>query len=213
MLDLYKNIKQLRLELGLTQSELAKRLGYSDKSMIAKIEKGEVDLAQSKISAFAKALNTSEIELMGWDNSPNTSKLPSFPNIHNIDRRSFPMLGSVACGKPLFADKEYDSYVMADADIDADYCLTASGDSMINARIFDGDIVFIKEMSSVDNGDIAVVVIDDDATLKRVYFYPETNTLQLLAENPAYAPLIYTGEQLNHIHIMGKAVFFQSLVK
>ena len=150
---------------------------------------------------------------MGWDNSPNTSKLPSFPNIHNIGRRSFPMLGSVACGKPIFADKEYDSYVMADADIDADYCLTASGDSMINARIFDGDIVFIKEMSSVDNGDIAVVVIDDDATLKRVYFYPETNTLQLLAENPAYAPLIYTGEQLDHIHIMGKAVFFQSLVK
>lgn len=207
----FSNIfKTLRIERGYTQEQLAKTLNIS-RSRIGMYETGAREPDFETLEMIADFFNVDLDYLLG--RSTHTTKLISFPNIHNIGRRSFPMLGSVACGKPLFADKEYDSYVMADADIDADYCLTASGDSMINARIFDGDIVFIKEMSSVDNGDIAVVVIDDDATLKRVYFYPETNTLQLLAENPAYAPLIYTGEQLDHIHIMGKAVFFQSLVK
>lgn len=67
MLDLYINIKDKRKKLGLTQSELAKKLGYADKSMIAKIEQGKVDLPQSKIIAFAKALNTTPSELMGND--------------------------------------------------------------------------------------------------------------------------------------------------
>ena len=99
---------------------------------------------------------------------------------------------------------------MADMDINADFCLTAKGDSMINARINDGDIVFIKEMSMVDNGDIAAVIIDDDATLKRVYYYPEDNTIQLIAENPKFKPLIYKNEELDQIRILGKAVYFMS---
>ena len=70
MLELYKNIKRRRLELEMTQSDLAKKLGYSDKSMIAKIEKGIVDLSQSKITAFAQALQTSEASLMGWEEQP-----------------------------------------------------------------------------------------------------------------------------------------------
>lgn len=69
MLELYKNIKERRLELGLTQSELARSLGYADKSMIAKIEKGSVDLPLSKIELFAEALNTTPSQLMGntWE--------------------------------------------------------------------------------------------------------------------------------------------------
>ena len=111
------------------------------------------------------------------------------------------------------ADQQYDSFILAEADIDADYCLTASGDSMINARIFDGDIVFVKKQDMVDNGDIAVVIIDDDVTLKRVFYYPETQTLRLQAENPQYKPFVFTGEELEHVHILGKAVFFQSMVR
>nr|DAE53209.1 MAG TPA: LexA repressor [Caudoviricetes sp.] len=84
---------------------------------------------------------------------------------------------------------------------------------MINARIFDGDIVFIREQPSVNDGEIAAVIIEDEATLKRTYFNRENNTLQLVAENPAYRPLIYTGESLNTIRILGKAVAFQSDVR
>ena len=218
MLDLYKNIKKRRLELELTQSDLAQRLGYSDKSMIAKIEKGAIDLPQSKITAFAKALNTSEIELMGWDEekSDSLSRTPEdygLTRLSDVHKKPIPMLGTVACGTPIFANEEHDSYILADEDIDADYCLTAKGDSMINARIYDGDLIFVKQCSHVENGEIAVVAIGDEVTLKRVYFYPETSTLQLIAENSKYAPLIYRDDELDGVYVIGKALFFQSLIR
>ena len=113
-------------------------------------------------------------------------------------------------GEPIYADEDKESYVMADMDINADFCLTAKGDSMINARINDGDIVFIRKMPMVNNGDIAAVIIDDEATLKRVYYYPEKNKLILSPENPEYEPLVYINEELNDIRILGKAVYFMS---
>ena len=84
---------------------------------------------------------------------------------------------------------------------------------MINARIWDGDIVFIRAQQQVENGEIAAVIIGDEATLKRVYYYPQQNRLMLNAENPAFAPLIYIGDELRQIKILGKAVAFQSNVK
>lgn len=217
--DIGKRIRFQRESLRITQEELAKKLGYKNKSSIAKIEIGENDIPQSKVVAFANALNTTVAYLMGWVDNANSSSdyiddlVSKHPDIHRIEKRSFPMLGTVACGKPIMADQQYDSFILAEADIDADYCLTASGDSMINARIFDGDIVFVKKQDMVDNGDIAVVIIDDDVTLKRVFYYPETQTLRLQAENPQYKPFVFTGEELEHVHILGKAVFFQSMVR
>ena len=99
-------------------------------------------------------------------------------------------------------------FVMANNDINADFCLKAKGDSMINARIFDGDIVFIRQQPTVNNGEIAAVIIDNEATLKRVYLYD--NRLELRPENPTYPVLNYEGEQLDSIRIIGKAVAFQS---
>ena len=81
---------------------------------------------------------------------------------------------------------------------------------MINARIFDGDIVFIKQMPMVENGEVAAVIIDNEATLKRVYYYPEKHKLILNPENPAYEPLVYINEELDTIRILGKAVCFMS---
>ncbi len=134
----------------------------------------------------------------------------SFNNIKPIQLKRFPLLGDIACGEPIFADEDKESFIMADMDIQADFCLTAKGDSMINARINNGDIVFIKKMSMVENGDIAAVIIDNEATLKRVYYYPEKNKLMLVAENPAFEPLVYINEELDTIHILGKAVYFMS---
>ena len=119
-------------------------------------------------------------------------------------------MGEIACGEPRFASEDRESYIEASTDIQADFCLKAKGDSMINARIQDGDIVFIREQPSVYNGEIAAVVIDDEATLKRVFYYPEKDLFILKAENPKYDDLVYSKSELDNIRILGKAIAFQS---
>ena len=210
-----ERVLALRTEKGMTQDELALAVGYKSRSTIAKIESGERDPHQSMIAAIAKALDTTPAYLMGWEEQVTTTDplselIEKYDNVKPIKLKRFPMLGEIACGEPVFADEDKEHYVMADMDIDADFCLTAKGDSMINARIYEGDIVFIKEMPIVENGNIAAVIIEDDATLKRVYYYPNDNMLQLIAENPKYKPLVYHNEELNHIRILGKAVYFMS---
>lgn len=208
MLELYKNIKRRRQQLKMTQTDLALKMGYADKSMIAKIEKGNVDLPQSKILAFANVLETTPSELMGWDYEAEPTE--TVDNIYKLDRIKLPMLGKVACGEPIFADEDRESYIMIGTDIGADFCLQCQGDSMINARIHDGDIVFVKKTDIVENGEIAVVIIDDEATLKRFYYYREQNLVVLKPENPKYQDIILTGEQLNQVRVIGRAVAFQS---
>lgn len=208
MLELYKNIKRRRQQLKMTQTDLALKMGYADKSMIAKIEKGNVDLPQSKILAFANVLETTPSELMGWDYEAEPTE--TVDNIYKLDRIKLPMLGKVACGEPIFADEDRESYIMVGTDIGADFCLQCQGDSMINARIHDGDIVFVKKTDIVENGEIAVVIIDDEATLKRFFYYREQNLVILKPENPKYQDIILTGEQLNQVKVIGRAVAFQS---
>lgn len=208
MLELYKNIKRRRQQLKMTQTDLALKMGYADKSMIAKIEKGNVDLPQSKILAFANALETTPGELMGWDYETETTE--TVDNIYKLGKIKLPMLGKVACGEPIFADEDRESYIMIGTDIGADFCLQCQGDSMINARIHDGDIVFVKKTDIVENGEIAVVIIDDEATLKRFFYYREQNLVILKPENPKYQDIILTGEQLNQVRVIGRAVAFQS---
>ena len=211
MRELYRNIKRLREENGLSQETLAKMTGYTDRSSITKIEKGQVDLQQSKIELFAKALNTTVPKLVGWDETEDNA----LSNIYPIELKRFPMLGEITCGKPIYADEDRESYIMAGTDIKADFCLEAKGDSMINARICDGDIVFIRQQDIVENGEIAAVVInnDNEATLKRFFFYAEKNMVILKAENPAFEDMIFLNDELNNFHVLGKAVAFQSDVK
>lgn len=208
MLELYKNIKRRRQQLKMTQTDLALKMGYADKSMIAKIEKGNVDLPQSKVLAFANALETTPGELMGWDYE--TEATETVDNIYKLDKIKLPFLGKVACGEPIFADEDRESYIMVGTDIGADFCLQCQGDSMINARIHDGDIVFVKKTDIVENGEIAVVIIDDEATLKRFFYYREQNLVILKPENPKYQDIILTGEKLEQVKVIGKAVAFQS---
>lgn len=211
MQELYRNIKRLREENGLSQEALAKMTGYTDRSSITKIEKGLVDLQQSKIELFAKALNTTVPKLVGWDETEKST----LSNIYPIELKSFPLLGEIACGKPIYANEDRESYIMAGTDIKADFCLKAKGDSMINARICDGDIVFIQKQDIVENGEIAAVIVNNDseATLKRFYYYVEKNMVILKAENPAFEDMIFSNDELNNFHILGKAVAFQSDVK
>ena len=149
---------------------------------------------------------------MGWSDIPNSpeNEAKQFDNIFPVSIKKFPLLGEIACGEPIFVNEDRESYVLSGTDINADFCLKAKGDSMIGARIFDGDVVFIKKTEIVENGEIAAIVIDDEVLLKRFYYFPDESLLTLQSENPKYPPKNYTNEQLNHIRVLGKAVAFQS---
>ena len=208
-------IKKAIEDKGLSYVELSKLTGIS-KSSLQRYASGETTrIPIGNIEIIAKCTGVTARYLMGWEDEP-TEKDPldilmeKYDNIKPVKLKRFPPLGEIACGEPIFVQEDRESCVMADMDINADFCLTAKGDSMINARINDGDIVFIKEMPMVDNGDIAAVIIDDEATLKKVYYYPDKGKLVLYPENPNYEPFIYVGEELNSIRILGKAVYFMS---
>lgn len=161
-----------------------------------------------KIQSLANYFNINKSDLL--DKHNYDLSFPNIPNIYPIELKRFPLLGEIACGEPRFASEDRESYVEASTDIQADFCLKAKGDSMINARIQDGDIVFIREQPSVYNGEIAAVVIDDEATLKRVFYYPEKDLFILKAENSKYDDLVYSKSELDNIRILGKAIAFQS---
>ena len=209
-------IRNRREELGLSQDELGKRLGYKSRSSINKIELDQRNLTQSKIKAIAEALETTPAYIMGWDEPDqklDKENLKFFDNLFPIETKKFPLIGNIACGKPILADEQFEAYIEAGANIKADFCLRAKGDSMIGARIYDGDIVFIRKQEMVDDGEIAAVLIDDEATLKRVYYDQESNFIQLFAENPQYKTMRFAGEELDHIRILGKAVALQTDIK
>ena len=207
MLEIFKRIRARREELGISQEELAKRLGYKSRSSINKIEKGENDIPQSKIVAFAQALQTTPECLMGWA-QPTATALPNIPNIFPLKTKKVPLLGTIAAGTPIYAEENFDGYSESTEDVHADFCLKIKGDSMIGARINDGDIVFIRKQPDVENGEIAAVLIDGEATLKRVY--KKNGSLVLQAENPKYAPIVCSAKTCDECIIMGKAVTFQS---
>ena len=199
------------------QADLVKMTGIG-KSSISTYLSGEYEPKQKNIYKIAKALDVNEAWLMGFDVSPERSNIEPdtdahYENILPIDIQRIPVLGEIACGKPIYANEEIESYIAVGTDVQADFCLRAKGDSMINARIEDGDIVFIRRQDMVDNGEIAAVIIGDEATLKRVYYDQAAGQLVLTPENPKYPPLVYTGEQLNDIKILGKALAFQSDVR
>ena len=206
-LTMGQKIKALREENNLTLEQVGNAVGVG-KSTVRKWENGIIaNMRRDKIADLAKVLHTTPAYLMGWKEEVELD------NLFRIEKRKFPLLGNIACGTPIFANEEKELYVEAGANIHADFCLKAKGDSMIGARIYDGDIVFIRKQEMVDDGEIAAVLIGDEATLKRVQYNPEENELLLFAENPKYKTMRYSGEELNHIRILGKAVAFQSDIR
>lgn len=208
-------LKELRKEIkNLKQQEVADFLGV-ERTTYVKYENGNTKLDPDTIIRLADYFHVSTDYLLGKSDirNPGQDDILRFDNLYPITTKKFPLLGEIACGEPIYCNEDRESYVLASTDIKADFCLKAKGDSMINARILDGDIVFIRKQPMVDNGEIAAVVIDDSATLKRVFYYPKEQKLILNAENSKYAPLVYIGEQLEQIRILGLAVAFQSDVK
>ncbi|MEG1508881.1 MAG: XRE family transcriptional regulator [Clostridia bacterium] len=204
--------KILRKTKNKSQLEVSKDLSV-DASTISKWERGISIPDQTMLITLANYYNTSVDVLLGRPINENQIDIFQYENIAPICKRRIPMIGTIACGVPKYADEDKESYVECGTNIQADFCLKALGDSMTGARINSGDIVFCRKQDAVNNGEIAAIIIGDEATLKRVYFYPKTAKLVLQAENPAFEPFVYVGEELNEIHIIGKAVAFQSDVK
>lgn len=165
-------------------------------------------------NAVASATNTTVNELLSFIDG-NISLDESFPMPSNIipmpAMRKIPLVGSIACGTPILAEENCEGEVDVPDHVRADFALRCKGDSMINARIFDGDIVYIRQQESVEHGEIAAVLIGDEATLKRVYIYDDCISLE--AENPQYKPMVYRGEEMNNIRILGKAAAFTSVIR
>lgn len=203
-MEIGKLLKKRRQELNLTLEDVGNAVGVG-KSTVKKWEDGYIaNMKRDKIASLAKALQLSPAVIMGLEDEVYT-----FDNIIPLPKMNkIPLLGTIACGEPILAEENIECDIDIPENINADFALRCKGDSMIDARIMDGDIVYIKQQPTVNNGEIAAVLIEDDATLKKVYL--SGNTLTLLACNSSYEPFVYSGEQLNNIRILGKAVGFTS---
>lgn len=192
-MDIKNIIKNKRLGLGLTMKELAVKVGVSE-ATVSRWESGDIEnMKRDKVAALAKALDISPGVIMGWE-APAESR--------------FPILGSVACGEPILMTGDIESYISHD--VNADFVLRAQGDSMKDARINDGDLVFVRKQPTVSNGQIAVVAIDDEATLKRFYRYGDLIVLRSC--NPAYQDIEIGKDDGRTVAVLGLAVAVFSLI-
>ena len=208
MVTVGDRIRQVRQEQDVTQQELADYIGVS-KQAVYKYENNIVtNIPTDKVDAIAKRLRVSPAYLMGWEEqpAPAASREPTVPpGFEPMPKmKKVPLIGSIACGDPITAEQNIEKMVDVPENIRCDFSLTCHGDSMIDAGIHDRDVVYIHIQPEVENGQIAAVRIGDEATLKRVYY--SGGTLTLMPANPAYAPMVYTGPQLEEVQIEGRAV-------
>ncbi len=204
-----RNIKHLRELHRMTQDEVAHAIGASDKAVSA-WERGEREPRMGYVQKMAELFNV-EIESLMDGSIDDVSEQRSPTNIFQIKRRMIPVLGNIAAGVPIWADEEHDEFVDDNGTTTADFALRVKGDSMA-PLIEDGDFVYVKRQSEVRNGQIAVVLDGDSATLK--YFYSTDNGVTLSSHNPEYQPIVYRGIEASELHIEGLAVAFKrSLIR
>lgn len=197
-------LKKIRLDKNMSMEELKNLLNNKydlniSKSMISRWENGKSEPINTYLSAYAKEFNLDMNDLLDIDLSEieGIKIIKKFANV--------PLLGEIACGEPIFCQRNYDGYFQIDEDLDKpDFCLTARGESMIDVGIHDGDLVFMKQTPVVENGKIAAVIIDEDVTLKR--FYKKDHEIILQPENKAYSPIILRENDGQNIKIIGEMI-------
>lgn len=197
-------LKARRKELGLTLAQIADQMGVAE-ATVQRWESGNIkSIRYEKINKLADILKVSPASFMGWDNS--SGGIPS--NIIPLDpMRQIPLIGQIACGEPILAEQNIEEYIDLPRHIRADFALMCKGDSMVNAGIRDGDVVYIRQQSEVENGQIAAVMVgDEEATLKR--FYRDGDTVRLVPENPSYPVKVFVAEEINQIKVVGLAVAY-----
>lgn len=197
-----ERIRQRRKEIGLSVDELAEILG-KNRATVYRYESNEIEkLPTTVLEPLAKALKTTPAYLMGWEDEkkdePSAVILPT-NKIHMI-----PVFNSVAAGFGAYASSDIIEYIPLyienDHDVEDTICITVRGQSMY-PKIEDGDKIVVRRQESVDNGRVAVVMIGEEAVVKRVNFDGER--LELTSFNPEYPPRIIEGEELANCRIVG----------
>lgn len=209
-----EKLKMLRKQHKMTQQNLGNAINLS-KANICKYEAGSLEPNLGTLRALSQLFDVSLDYLIGEEEEDTSSLDQKSSNkpAEKVTKQTFRVLGDIACGTPILAqetDERFTLSVESGAEINADFCLRARGDSMIGARIFDGDMVFIRKESMVDNGKIAAVLIDEEATLKRIRYDRKRQELTLYPENPKYETMHFRGEELGRIRILGQAIAFHS---
>lgn len=209
-------IKSYRSEHQISMDTFAERSGIS-KAYISLLEKNKhpktgkpivPSLSIIKQAADCMSIDFDKLIKLIDGDVDISSNIPAYENISPITTKTYPLFDGIAAGEPVLMPDGVTLYVDAATDIQADYVLKVHGDSMVNARINDGDYVFIRQQPLVENGEIAAVAIGDEVTLKRFYRYGDTVVLR--AENPKYKEMTFSGQELENVKVLGKAVAFQS---
>lgn len=196
---------------GISRNKAASDIGLSNSTQTKWRKDGSTPRGDTldKIAAY---FGVSTDYLLGKEKTPTDGERELPSNIIPMpEMREVPLIGTIACGAPILAEEHIEEMVSIPKHIPADYALRCKGDSMINARIFDGDIVYIRQQDMVENGEIAAVLIENEATLKRVRLFDDHIVLE--PENPQYRPISLWGEEMNTVRILGKAVAFTSTIR
>ncbi len=199
-------IKTRRKELGLSADDLATKIG-KNRATVYRYESNYIEkLPADVLVPLAAALRVTPGDLIskGEGSASTSPSLQGIKNIVPIERRMVPVIGTIAAGTPILAEEHIEAWVPCDARCRVDFGLRVQGDSMIDAGIEDGDIVFIQQVDDVDDGQMAAVCIDDTATLK--YVYKEKDGVTLNPANPRYRPMHFDASNCDNIRVVGRAV-------
>lgn len=200
-------------------AQFAQDFGVS-KQAVSAWQNGTRSPKRPTIASIAQYFDVNVSWLMGYDvpmrRQVEDSAEPDFCNVRNLmpmpTMKQLPILGPISCGFPILAEENIEGMATVPDHINATFCLRCVGDSMIGARIYDGDIVYIRKDSPFVNGHIYAVLIDGEATLKYVYRIG-TSMLELRPANPSFPVQHYDGDQMNDISIIGEAVAFTGTIR
>lgn len=209
--DFASRLSQALEARGMKAADLSKKTKVAEGTISCYIN-GRYEAKQNRVQVFAEVLDVNPAWLMGYDVPMEAERSQPAPAPRPIPKgfepmpkmKKIPLVGSIACGTPILAQQNIEKIVDVPENIRCDFSLTCHGDSMEGAGIHDRDVVYIRIQPEVENGEIAAVRIGEEATLKRVYY--QNGTLTLMPANAAYAPMVYTGPELNDVQIEGKAV-------
>lgn len=185
------NLKELMDSKKINNKELSKKLGVSE-STVGKWLLKKSTPRMGVIEKISEIFNVNKSDIL-----EEKIELEKIKGITLFNRaRQIPIVGTIACGTPIFADENLEGYFIADSSIRADFALKCKGDSMIDAEIYDGDTVFLKKTPDVENGKIAAVLIDNEATLKKVIKTNDVIILQPCNSNSnLYKPILLDGKE------------------
>lgn len=189
-----KNLKRLMDDRELSNVELSEIIGVSE-STVGKWLLEKSIPRMGAIEKLASYFHINKSDLLEDRSNAKEIKL-------DIQPRKIPILGKIAAGTPILAVENHEDYFDTSEFINADFALQIQGDSMIGSRIYDGDIVFLRKQSYIENGQIGAFLIDGEATLK--IFNKQNNTVMLLSSNPNYSPIVLSPDKENLI--LGKLI-------